>query len=181
MSRYHPVRPKKHKQEHENTPQPAAPEPAREQAERTAREQFRAMYDNIYRIRDGEVLDAAIERWKDTLAVYDQERAAVKAKNGEGHRWTISPTIALRVQMYLEKLLERREQLKKECHAEALERMERMTPEEAANSSLCQPKQPEPASVAGRHASLADPRSAANPAQTDDAQGGPADAVPRAA
>jgi hypothetical protein len=141
MSRYHPVRPKKQTHEQHKpaeAAQQAAPEPTREQV---AREQYRAMFDSIYKIRDGHILEAAIERWKDTLALYDQERAAVKAKNDEGHRWTVSPTVALRIEMHLEKLLERRSQLKIECHAETRQRMERLSPEQAANNPLCQPKQ----------------------------------------
>jgi hypothetical protein len=158
MSRYHPVRPKKPKHEPATQPEtPAsaeasadrAPMPTEAQMETVARDRFKAVFDEVYKMRDGDALEASIARWKQTLELYDQEQQAVKAKKGEGHRWTVSPTVALRIDMHLEKLLERREQLKIECHAEARQIMTQfMRDHGPKDDSLCPPKQSEPATRA---------------------------------
>jgi hypothetical protein len=148
MSRYHPVRPKQPKHE-AGAPPEAAPMPTEAQMEAVARERYHAVFDQVYKLRDGDALEASIARWKQTLELYDQEREAVKAKKGENHRWTVSPTIALRIDMHLAKLLERREQLKMECHAEARDILARyMQDNGPKDDSLCQPKQAEPATRA---------------------------------
>jgi hypothetical protein len=151
MSRHHPVRPKQHK--HHQVPQPAAPAqsmPTETQMETVARDRLKKAADEVYRMRGGDVLDASIARWMRTLQLYDREQEAVGKKDpGEGHRWTVSPAIAFRVDNHLHALIARREELLKECWAEARQIVAQFMRDHAPKGdSLCPPKQVEPATQA---------------------------------
>jgi hypothetical protein len=161
MSRYHPVRPKQNK--HPKVPQPAVPAqpgaaaekppmPTQAQMEKVARERLSEAARAVYLDRGGEILDKSIERWKRTLDIYDRECA--KFAEGEvagGYRWSISPTAAMRAQTMLERAVEQRENLLRECWAEARNIMARFAQQqmEAAqqqvDESLCQAKDAETA------------------------------------
>ncbi|MBK9975111.1 MAG: hypothetical protein IPP14_10100 [Planctomycetes bacterium] len=60
------------------------------------------------------------------------------------HRWTISPSIAFRVDKLLRELLDNQLQLKAECRAQALQILSELM-RQAGGDSLCPPKRPEPA------------------------------------
>jgi hypothetical protein len=153
MSRFHSVRPKKHKHEHRQVPQPAAPAqsiPTEAQQEEFARAKLKQMADEVYRERNGLELDASIARWKRMLELYDREMEAVSKEDGsKQHRWTVSPSIAFRADERLGKLLSLREKLKAECIQEAREIMQHfMQHYNPETGSLCPPKYPESASEA---------------------------------
>jgi len=184
MSRYQSVRPRSAKPQSAH-PQPpaqpaAAPSPA--QMEKVALERFNAAFHAIYKLRDGDLLDASIERWKRTLELFDREQKEVIEKSSEGHRWMVSPTIALRTDMYLQKMIERREKLKIECYAEAKEAVAQvMAGLTAGAESLCPPKSAEPATQADS-GPQADAEQAPAPAHAPAPRKGvPADATPIAA
>jgi hypothetical protein len=153
MSRYHPVRPKKQTQQ-EQAAAPAAaeaaPMPTEAQMERVARERLKKAADEIYRMRGGDALDASIARWTRTLQLYDREQEVVgKKEPGEGHRWTVSPSIAFRADNHLHGLIARREALEIECWAEARKIIAELISDPAAiMNSLCPPKQTDPATEA---------------------------------
>jgi hypothetical protein len=150
MSRYHPVRTKQNKQHHQ-VPQPAAPAqspmPTEAQMEQMARGRLQAAFEEIYKLRNGAALDASIARWTKMLELYDREQAALEKEDGsKQHRWTVSPSIAFRTDKHLHELLERREKLQAECWAEAKNIVRQFIQDYGpGNSSLCPPKQTEPA------------------------------------
>ncbi len=142
MSRYHSVRPK-----HQQVPTPAAPAqsksgmPPAALIEKVAREKIQLAADEIYKSRNGGELDASIARWKKLLAIHDRELDIVAASDGtKPHRWTISPSIAFRVDKLLRELLEEQTQLKAECAALAKQIAADIINGRVNNASLCPPK-----------------------------------------
>jgi hypothetical protein len=143
MSRYHPVRPRKHEQKNEQ------PQAQRPQLNLPRQEQIDAMAkvaDQIYAERNGAMLDSAIARCEHTLAIFDREVARLSETDKEDHRWCISPTVALRWQNELMKLQDRKEALRQECWAMAREIVEdAMRAKAGEDNSLCPPKSAQPA------------------------------------
>ncbi|MBK9975524.1 MAG: hypothetical protein IPP14_12205 [Planctomycetes bacterium] len=143
MARYHSVRPK-----HHSIPSPAAPaqpKPAQTREQDLATQNLQLAADEIYAARNGLELDASIARWKKLLAIHDRELEVVAASDGsKPHRWTISPSIAFRVDKLLRELLDNQLQLKAECRAQALQILSELMRQQASDS-LCPPKRPEPA------------------------------------
>jgi hypothetical protein len=114
--------------------------------EKVAREKLQLAADEIYKSRNGGELDASITRWKKLLAIHDRELDTVAASDGsKPHRWTISPSIAFRVDKLLRELLEQQTQLKAECAALAKQIAAQILNERVNNASLCPPKWLEPA------------------------------------
>ena len=151
MSRYHSVRPRKHKHKHHQVPQPAAPaQPTEAEAEKYLHVQLEKARTELYKLNNGDVLDEAIARWKRMLAIYDREAEVVhNGEPGKLHRWTVSPSMALRAEKHLEGLLNRRDKLLNECHTEAhkivtdLYARHALRPDsgQAKDDALCPPKQ----------------------------------------
>ncbi len=143
MARYHSVRPK-----HHSIPSPAAPaqpKAAQTREQDLATQNLQLAADEIYAARNGLELDASIARWKKLLAIHDRELEVVAASDGsKPHRWTISPSIAFRVDKLLRELLDNQLQLKAECRAQALQVLSELMRQQASDS-LCPPKRPEPA------------------------------------
>jgi hypothetical protein len=150
MSRFHPVRPKKDKHAH-RAPQPAAPaQPTPSQADKVALERVEQARSELYKLHNGDVLDASIARWKRMLAIYDREAEVVFSSDmSKPHRWTVSPAMALRAEKHLEGLLQRQAELLDECHAQAHQIVSDYYARQAASAgskqadadSLCPPKQ----------------------------------------
>jgi hypothetical protein len=176
MSRYHPVRPKKHDPAPQLKPEaaPQPPMPTEAQMEQAALKQLEKATELMYKELHGEYLDAAIRRCTRLLEIYDREQDELaKAETVSGHRWTVSPAIMLRTQRELTALLERRDHLKQQARQEAREIVAHWMHEQTAamatarkDSSLCPPKQTGPATQA-------DPKPATS-------QGAPPRAVPDA-
>jgi hypothetical protein len=145
--------------------------PTEAQMEQMALDRLQAAFDEVYKLHEGDLLDASIERWLRTLALYDRERESLFGKEpGEAHRWVVSPAIALRTQFHLEGLLERRKALKEECMAIARQIVTEFVNEMTARAeSLCPSKETAPATQADSR-----PTPAANHAP---AKGGSADAA----
>lgn len=165
MARYHRVRPKP---QHHSVPTPAAPAQPKggnkpslaEAKEMHAR--LQAAAESLYAERSGTELDASIERCKKLLAIHDRELAIVGDSDfTKPHRWTVSPSIAYRVDRMLHDLLERRERLKAECLAMVKHALAEMS---AAEASLCPPKSPQAASQAGSEPTPQPPQGAKEPA-----------------
>ena len=100
----------------------------------------------LYRLRNGDVLDESIARWKRTLAIHDREAAAVLSEDpAKPHRWTVSPSMALRAEKHLEGLLQRQAELLDGCHKDAhqivADLYEHAGPGQAEGESLCPPKE----------------------------------------
>jgi hypothetical protein len=148
MSRYHSVRPKKHKHKRNHAPQPAAPAqptppamPSYAQAEKMMLEQLEKARTELYKLRNGDVLDASIARWKRMLAIYDREAEIVFAGDmSRPHRWTVSPAMALRAEKHLESLLQRQSALLDQCHADAGKIVSEHYAALEKAESLCPPK-----------------------------------------
>jgi hypothetical protein len=147
MSRYHPVRQKKpgHNQQQPN--QQAAPMPTEAQMEQVARQRFEKAMAEAYKLRHGDVLDEAIERRKRLLRIHDREAAKVEAEQPVNYRWTVSPRMVTQFDKELEKLEQRRDELKEECWEMAREILGQIA-REATAESLCPPKQNQPATAA---------------------------------
>jgi hypothetical protein len=114
-------------------------------------------------MRNGDVLDASIARWKRNLAIHDREAEAVQNSDmSKPHRWTVSPAMALRAEKHLESLLQRQSELMDECHKDAHQIVTEIYAEKEREaqravqegSSLCPPKQT-PAPQAGFEAAEA--------------------------
>jgi hypothetical protein len=155
MSRFHPVRPKKDKHKRSNAPQSAVPTqppamPSYEQAQKVMLDQLEKARAELYKMRNGDVLDASIARWKRNLAIHDREAEAVQNSDmSKPHRWTVSPAMALRAEKHLETLLQRQSELMDECHKDAHQIVTEIYAEKEREaqravregSSLCPPKQ----------------------------------------
>jgi hypothetical protein len=156
MSRFHSVRPKKHKHKRNHGPQPAAPAqpmppamPSYAQAEKMMLEQLEKARAELYKLRNGDVLDASIARWKRMLAIYDREAEIVlNSDMSRPHRWTVSPAMALRAEKHLESLLQRQSELLDQCHADAGKIVSEHYAALEKAEALCPPKQT-PAPEAG--------------------------------
>lgn len=168
MSRYHSVRPKP---KHHEVPTPAAPaQPASGQAPAPAqsehvRARMLAATDALYKDRGGVELDASIARFKKLLAIHDRELEVVTASDfSKPHRWTVSPSIALRVDKLLHDLLDRREQLLADCLMHVKQALAQIDAA-AGQDSLCPPKWTEPAPEAASSATTSPAPSEKEPAE----------------
>ena len=162
MSRYHPVRPRKDKEHpasaeasdyakamsdesagRQQVPQPAAPaQPSHADAEKLMHERLAHARAELYKLRNGDALDASIARWKRTLELYDRETAAALNEDpAKPHRWTVSPSMALRAEKHLQGLLAKQAELMDECHAKAHEIVTGLYARGAEDELLCPPKQ----------------------------------------
>jgi hypothetical protein len=121
---------------------PAQPDMSHAQFDKQVNDRIETARLELYRLRHGDILDKSIERWQRTLRIYDREAEALEAKPPEKqHRWTISPSMALRAEVRLEKLLAQQEQLLDECHAEAARIVQDYYEQQMEAASLCPPKE----------------------------------------
>jgi hypothetical protein len=144
MSRYHPVRPKKPQQQSQE-PREAAPMPSEAQMEQVARQRFEKAVAEAYKLLHGDILDESIERRKRLLRIHDREAIKIEAEQPANYRWTVSPRMATQLDKELEKLEQRRDEIRHESRQMAHEIISRLVRQA---ESLCPPKQHETATQA---------------------------------
>ena len=172
MSRYVNVR-GKHRHKHpapaaaEAAGKPAAgtreasqpPMPTEAQMEAVARERLQHTHAELYKLYHGDTLDKSIARCNKLLALHDREIDKLEqAEETAGHRWTVSPSMAFRLQREVERLEARQDRLKDECWVMAKEMLAQAVQQKAEEAqrqkqalrqgswqaeadSLCPPKQ----------------------------------------
>jgi hypothetical protein len=122
--------------------QPAPGMPTEPELEQQLHQRIEKARAELYKLRNGEFIDQSIARWQRMLRIYDREAEALEATPPEKqHRWTISPSMALRAETRLEKLLAQQEQLLDECHAEAAKIVKTIYERQMKGDPLCPPKQ----------------------------------------
>jgi hypothetical protein len=148
MSRYHSVRPKN--PSHQQPKPGAAPLPSEAQIEQAAIERLEKATSELYKLRHGDTIDAAIARTNRLLAIHDREAEKVVADEPVGgYRWTVSPAICVRLETQLAALEARRDKLMEECWQEARQIVAQfMRDHVPTGDPLCPPKQAGPATQA---------------------------------
>ncbi|MCB9895744.1 MAG: hypothetical protein H6839_14960 [Planctomycetes bacterium] len=150
MSRYPNVRPKPARHQ---PPKSAAP--SREQQVELSIQQAASQ---LYAERDGHSIDASITRYENLLKLHDEEMLKLHGKEDQPYRWKVAPTVVIRISREIERLQQRREELKEDCFriahqmiqdwmqgGEAREEIERV----AAEAGVKPPSTPETAAPDG--------------------------------